>query len=98
MKDYPPKTGRMQTILLIVVTGTLMVAGGIGAYVMAIMFLMNLGLKLHVNYEYYGQTPAVSLLVLAGALGFLAPGITVWYLRSTELPLRFSLRTLLLAI
>jgi hypothetical protein len=63
-----------------------------------LMLLMDLGTKHHNNYEHYGQTPAVALIYLAGALGFLAPGVIVWYLRNRPISWRFSLRALLLVM
>ncbi len=54
-------------MLKIVATTALMVAGGIGTYAVALSIL-----------KYYGMYPALSLG--AAAIGFLAPGVTVWYL------------------
>ena len=88
----------MRKFLLIFATFALMVVCGAGAYVMAVSYLMHLGLKLHGNYEYYGSTPAIALIFVAGAMGFAAPGVVVWYLWNIELSWRFSLRTLLIAI
>jgi hypothetical protein len=72
-----------------------MVVCGAGAFLAALSYLMHLGLKHHGNYEYYGQTPAVTLIFVAGALGFSAPGFAAWYLYNNPVR-RFSLRTLLI--
>src|SRR5688572_30544165 len=98
MEDNPQKMGPIQKILLTLVTGMLMGVCGGGAYVMAMMLLMNLGTTHHDNYEYYGQTAAVALIFVAGVLGFLAPGVVVWYLRSRQRSWQFSLRALLIAM
>jgi hypothetical protein len=98
MTDSSSKRTAIENLLLVLFVGMLMVACGIGAYVLAMILLMDLGSRFHGNYEYYGQTLAIALIFVAGALGFLAPGIVVWYLLITKQPLRFSLRTLLVAM
>ncbi len=87
----------MRKIFVIVGTLLLMVVSGIVTYVTAIVILMELGTKFHGNYEYYGSFPALILLYGLGAIGFLAPGVVVWYLHKRGPPWRFSLRTLLIA-
>jgi hypothetical protein len=57
---------------------------------------MSVGLKYHNNYEYYGQTPAVLLIPIAGVLGFAMPGIMVWRLHRNRW--RISLRALLVGM
>ena len=47
-------------------------------HVVVLLILMGLGTKLHGNYEYYGKYPA--LIWGPDAIGFLAPGVVVWYL------------------
>lgn len=92
---------KMRKILLVLGTYALMVVCGVAAYVMALMFLMELGTKLHGNYEYYGSFSVVVLIYVAGAMGFLAPGFIVWHLcnrHNRELSWQFSLRTLLIAM
>ena len=74
----------------------LMVACGSLAFVAAITFFMNLGLKLHGNYEYYGGTPALVFIFGFSVIGFLAPGGIIWYLHKHSW--RISLRTLLIAM
>jgi hypothetical protein len=63
----------------------LMVAGGFFAFGAAATFLMNLGIKLHSNYEYYGQMfyggyPSLVFIFGISAIGFLAPGFIIWWL------------------
>jgi len=62
----------------IVVTAVSMVVSGAATFGVTMLCLMELGMKLHNNYEYYGH---YRVLVLGpAAIGFLAPGIVVWYL------------------
>ena len=75
-----------------------MVACGVVASGTAIVFFMNLGLKHHDNYEYYGSLPVLLLVYGAGLAGFVIPGLVVWRLRSNEPPWQFSLRSLLVAM
>jgi hypothetical protein len=96
MNDDVERKVTTPTLPLVLITGVLMVVCGVGAFMFALMLLMELGTKHHANYEHYGQTPAVALVFVAGGLGFLAPGVVVWYLRNRQLPWRFSLRTLLI--
>ncbi len=56
-----------------------MVACGVVASGTAIVFFMNLGLKHHDNYEYYGSLPVLLLVYGAGLTGFLIPGFLVWH-------------------
>lgn len=73
----------------------LMVACGLIAFGGAVTFLMNLGLKLHNNYEYYGRFfLARAFMYGSGAIGFVTPGVILWQLRNRNV--RFSLRLLLL--
>ena len=53
--------------------------------------------KFHDNYEYYGSYWIVILLYGLSAIGFLAPGVAVWYFHKREPPWHFSLRSLLVA-
>lgn len=47
------------------------------------LVLMNLGTRIHGNYEYYGiNYPA--LFWGPAILGFLAPAVLTWYLRSRD--------------
>ncbi|QEG34764.1 hypothetical protein Pr1d_20480 [Bythopirellula goksoeyrii] len=73
-----------------------MLAGGVAGVMYSMTFFMNLGLKYHDNYEYYGGTLATCFLWLAAAVGFATPGIIFWHFRNREV--RFSLRTLLITI
>ena len=57
---------------------------------------MDLGSALHNNYYYYGSSLDLVLVLVAGGIGFLAPGIIVWKPHK-ELFLHFSLRALLIA-
>ena len=53
----------------------MMTACGLVTLVVSVMVLMSLGLKLHGNYEYFGNYP---LLYLGpAAIGFLAPALAV---------------------
>jgi hypothetical protein len=69
---------------------------GAVATVGAIRVLMSLGLKYHDNYEFYGQSPVVVLIPIAGIIGFVGPGITVWWLHNNHW--RVSLRTLFIGL
>ena len=86
----------MRKFLLIIGTFALMATCGAGAFLATLRLLMTLGMKLHDDKDYYGQTPGVALICVAGALGFAAPGFIVWHLYKSGW--RFSLRTLLIAI
>ena len=66
-------------------TLALMVVCGVVAFVATLASLMELGLKLHNNYEYYGGYPAVLLIYGCGIIGFLAPAVVVWYLQRQEM-------------
>lgn len=79
-------------------TLALMIACGIVAFATAIAFFMNLGLRHHNNYEYYGSGPALVFVFGCGFAGFIFPGLLVWRLSSTESPWQFSLRSLLVAV
>lgn len=83
-----------------VVTGlgavVLMGACGLVAYVGALTFLMNLGLKLHDNYEYYGGFCGSIFIFGSGAIGFAAPGAILWHLRNRNV--RFSIRTIFIVM
>jgi hypothetical protein len=68
----------LETLAIILGTLVLMVASGIVTLVVAIFFFAGLGLRLHDNYEYYGKYPL--LFFGPAAIGFLAPGVVVWYL------------------
>ena len=96
-----PASRPNQKFLLVLGTGMLMVVCGVGAFVWTLTYLMALGTKFHGNYEYYGGTPAVYVIFVAGALGFAAPGLIVWYLCNRPIPQlsgRFSLRTMLIVV
>jgi len=75
-----------------------MAACGVAAFMATITFFMNLGLKRHGNYEYYGSWPALVLIYLAGAIGFLAPAVFFWRVRGRQLSWHFSLRSALVAM
>lgn len=87
----------MWKIAGVVGTLLLMVVSGVVTYVTTIVILMGLGTKFHDNYEYYGGHLALTLLYGLGAIGFMVPGVVVWYLDKRGPPWRFSLRTLLVA-
>lgn len=87
----------MRKIAVIVGTLALMLVSGIATFVTALTIVMEFGTKFHGNYEYYGSFLALILLYGLGAIGFLAPGVVVWYLHKRGPPWRFSLRTLLIA-
>jgi hypothetical protein len=77
----------------ILCTLALMTVCGAFSLVIGISFLMNLGMKLHNNYEYYGSVPAV---ILCGAVGFATSGLLVWWLEKRGW--KISLRALLITI
>ena len=56
-------------------TLALMVVSGIVTWAVAAFILIDLGSRLHGDYDYYGK-----YVLLFAAIGFLAPGILVWYL------------------
>jgi hypothetical protein len=56
---------------------SMVVSGAVTLFV-AILILTELGTKFHNNYEYYGQYPV--LFWGPALIGFLAPGVVVWYL------------------
>jgi hypothetical protein len=85
----------VRKFLLIIGTFALMATCGAGAFLAMLSYLMTLGMKLHGNKDHYGQTPAVALIFVAGAMGFAAPGFIVWCLYNNRW--RFTLRTLLIA-
>ncbi len=66
------------TMLKLLGTLALMVASGIVTLAVAVVILMIVGLRLYDNYEYYGKYPA--LFFGPAAIGFLTPGVVVWYL------------------
>ena len=68
----------MITFLKIVGTFALMLFTGFITLVVAIAILWDKGIREHGNYEYYGQYP-ISLWGPV-VIGFLAPGVVVWYL------------------
>jgi hypothetical protein len=74
----------------------LMPVCGVFALAMATFLLIQLGLALHHNYEYYGLYGGGVLVYGSGAIGFLAPAV-VAYLLNQKRPWQFSLRTLLIA-
>lgn len=78
----------------------LMSVCGVLALVLVITFFMNLGLKYHDNYEYYGLiyggSPVLVSLWVLGIAGFLSPAVLVWYLKKHAW--RVSLRTVLMAM
>lgn len=88
------------SVLFGLLTVVIALACGAGAFVAAATTLMSLGLKYHGNYEYYGFTPAVYVVYLAGALGFTAPlALVAWRLNKQGAlrgQPRFSLRTFLI--
>ncbi len=91
----------MRKFLVIAGTVLLMMVSGIVAYVTAIVIVMELGSKFHGSYEYYGVKGGLLtgiLLYSVGAIGFLAPGVVVWYLNKRGPPWRFSLRAMLIAM
>jgi hypothetical protein len=72
----------------------LMVISGIVTLYTTTIITMGLG----DNPWYYNQSIKPTVLIWGlGAMGFLAPGVIVWYLCKRERPWKFSLRTLLIA-
>jgi hypothetical protein len=72
----------------------MIVCGGV-AMLMAASFLMNLGLKLHDNYEYYGSI-AIPVIVLCGIAGLVAPAWFALWLKENNW--KFGLRHLFIII
>jgi hypothetical protein len=60
-------------------TLALMVFSGVFALVVCIFILMSRGLRLHDNYEYYGDY--APLCVGVAVIAFIAPGVIVLYVR-----------------
>lgn len=86
-----------RNIVTVVGALALMVACGLAAYVGALTFLIQLGSKIHGNYEYYGRYPSSGVFIFAsGAIGFVIPGVILWHLRNHNF--RFSLRTLFIVL
>ena len=56
-----------------------MVVGGSVTLFVTLLILMEMGLKYHGNYEYYGHQNPVLIWGIA-LIGCLAPGVLVWYL------------------
>ncbi len=72
-----------KTVGIIVGTLALMLVSGIVTFAVTIIILSELGLALHDgNVEYYFFFHPSSDLLLWGppVIGFLAPGVVVWYL------------------
>jgi len=88
----------MAKLLKILGTFALMLAGGAAAFGGMLVFLMNLGLKRHGSYEYYGGNLGEFLCFGAATLGFLLPGFAVWRLSRPERQWQFSLRSMLIAM
>jgi len=86
----------MWTLLKIVGTLALMVTCGFIAFGTAASFLMNLGLKLHDNYEHYGGFLGLVFVIGSGTIGFVTPAILVWYLDKNSW--RISLRALFIVM
>jgi hypothetical protein len=86
----------MRTTLKIFGTIALMVAGSVVAFGAAVTFLMNLGLKHHDNYEYYGGFPGMLFILGCASIGFISPAILVWYLDRNSW--RVSLRGFFIAM
>ena len=71
------ETGKTVAKAIVVAFGSIcvMTACGFVTLVVSVMYLMNLGSKLHGNYEYFGNYP---LLYLGpAAIGFFAPALAV---------------------
>ena len=93
----------MRTLLKILGTLALMVISGGIAFGAAVLFLMELGLRVHGNFEYYGPSGpsfgsllGVVFIFGSGAIGFVAPAILMYYLNKNSW--RLSLRSLFMAI
>ena len=76
----------MRKIFVVAGILVLMVVSGIVTYATTLVILMELGTKLHGNYEYYGNLLPLIFLYGVGAIGFLAPGVVVWYLSKRRSP------------
>ena len=62
---------------IVAAVGWMAVSGAVTFFV-TVLVLMELGTRLHRSYEYFGQYPV--LLWGPTVVGFLAPGVAVWYL------------------
>ena len=65
---------------IIVGTLALMVVSGIVTFFAVSFFLFNFALQHYDNYMYYDTHPVSALAWGAIVIGFLAPGVVVWYL------------------
>ena len=70
----------LKTLTLVLGTLLLMAASGIVALAVPIMFLMELGSRLHGNYEYYGNWASALVIWGLAAIAFLAPGVICFIL------------------
>ena len=77
----PNVSTKMSSTLRIIGIFVLMLVCGAISAVVAVSFLMNLGLKLHNNYEYYGGDTGKAIVFAVGAVGFLSPALLIRYLR-----------------
>ena len=57
-----------------------MVVSGIVTHVVVLLIWMELGSQLHGQYDYYAKYPALVLVWGPDTIGFLAPGVILWYL------------------
>ena len=78
VRTLPILASETRAMWKIVATGASMAVGGAVTFFVTILVLMELGTKFHDNYEYYGRYPV--LFLGPAVLGFLAPGVVVWYL------------------
>jgi hypothetical protein len=90
-----PKRGLQGEAMKVIGMIALMTVCGLVAMLMAASFLMNLGLKLHDNYEYYGAL-AIPVVVLCGVAGFAAPALFAWWLKENDW--KFGLRDIFVII
>ena len=72
-----------KTVGIIVGTLALMVVSGFVTFAVAVISQMSLGLELHGNYMYYDNS-SPALVWGPAVIGFLAPGVVVWYLHNRK--------------
>jgi hypothetical protein len=94
----------MMNALKVLGTFVLMVFCGVVAFAATAFSLFELGLELLGNFDYFFAYPhsfGVALSFVAGAIGFLAPGVIVWKRHNFaeyKIPSQFGLRTLLIVM
>jgi hypothetical protein len=84
----------MGKIMIVLATFVLMVEFGVSAYLISLHVLLN---SIPKSIEHPNPLLGFGAWV-GGAIGFLAPGVAVWYLLKEAYPWHFSLRTMIILI